>query len=326
MTNRISLSIALGDYDINRPLIDGHVVPQGISLIPLVYPSPQRHWRMLVQGEFDVCEMSMGSYVARLSRGEDDLVAIPVFPHRRFRHGYVFVSEHAGIVEPAQLEGCTVGLRSWQTTAGVWLRGLLCEGYGVALEKVRWLAQDAEDIPLELPAGVALEQVAPGTNVADMCVRGEIEGLVYPEIPRQVLDGSGDIRRLFPDPRAEERRWFGDTGIFPIMHTVVVRREVLDVHPWVARNLMDAFEQSKRLAYRRLEDPRTVSLAWLRSLVEEERALLGADPWRYGLDDANRRTLETFLRYARAQGLASEGLGVEALFHPAVRSNPPSYV
>jgi 4,5-dihydroxyphthalate decarboxylase len=324
--SRLHLTLAVGDYDITRPLLDGVVQPQGVDLVTVTYPSPQRHWRMLKHSEFDIAELSLGSYVAQRSRGADDLVAIPVFPHRRFRHGYAFVSTASGARNAADLIGGTVGVRSWQTTAGVWLRGILAEYHGLPLDAVTWLAQDSEDVELELRAGLSLRTVDPGKNVADMCASGEIEGLIYPELPRQVLAGESTIGRVFADPKSVEQAYYRQTGIFPIMHVVAIRAELLERHPWLARNLMDAFEEAKRLAMRRLENPRTVSLAWLRTLQEEEQALLGRDPWHYGLDEANAHTLETFVRYAMEQGVAARAVAPAALFCPSTTEQPPAYV
>jgi 4,5-dihydroxyphthalate decarboxylase len=322
----LRLTLAAGDYDITRPLLDGTVQPQGVDLVTLTYPSPQRHWRMLKHGEFDIAELSLGSYVAQRSRGMEEFVAIPVFPHRRFRHGYAFVSTAAGVRDAKDLAGGTIGVRSWQTTAGVWLRGILAEHHGLPLTDVTWVAQDTEDVALDLPPGLSLTTVPEGGNVVDMCADGDIEGLIYPELPRQVLTGETTIGRLFDDPKAVEQHYYRQTGIFPIMHVVAIRAALLEDHPWLARNVMDAFEEAKRLAMRRLENPRTVSLAWLRSLQEEERALLGPDPWHYGLDEANARTLGTFLRYAREQGVAARDLTPAELFHPATAERPPVYV
>jgi 4,5-dihydroxyphthalate decarboxylase len=326
MTNSLQLSLAVGDYDITRPLIDGAVSPQGVDLVTVTAPSPQRHWRMLTQREFDIAELSLGSYVARRSRGEDDLLAVPAFPHRRFRHGYAFVSARSDVATPADLVGETVGVRSWQTTAGVWLRGILAEHHDVPTEKVRWLAQDAEDVPLALPEGLTLDRVPDGRKVTSMCADGEIAGLVYPELPEQVLAGDGTIRRLFPDPKQVEQEYYRSTGIFPIMHVVAIRAELLDRHPWLARSVLDAFVEAKATALRRLSDPRKVSLAWLRALQEEERDLLGPDPWRYGFDDVNRNTLQTFVDYAVRQGVAVKPVSPDSLFHPATLEEPPRYV
>lgn len=323
MSARLPLSIMVGDYDLTRPLLDGTVVPQGVEPIVLTAPSPQRHRRMLVHREFDVAELSLGSYVARRSRGQDDLVAIPVFPHRRFRHGYVFASTRRDPRTVADLNGTAVGVRNWQVTAGIWLRGILAEHHGLRLSDVDWVAQDAEDVPLDLPGELRVRPVPAGRTVTDLCAEGELTGLIYPEIPRQVRAGDSGIRRLFADPKQREQDYFRSTGIFPIMHVVALRAELLERHPWLARSVLDAFEEAKRLAYRRLEDPRTVSLAWLRALQEEERALLGPDPFGYGLDEANTRNLETFLAYARQQGVAAAGLTAPLLFHPGSTDRLP---
>lgn len=318
--------MAVGDYDITRPLLDGQVVPDGLDLVTMTAPSPQRHWRMLVHREFDMAEMSLGSYVARRSAGHDDLVAVPAFPHRRFRHGYAFVSTASGITRPEELAGQTVGVRSWQTTAGVWLRGILEEHHGLPTQSVSWLAQDGEDVPLSLPPGLRLDLAPAGKAVTTMCAKGEIAGLVYPELPEQVRAGDGTIRPVFDDPKQVEQEYFRSTGIFPIMHVVAIRAELLDTYPWLARNVLDAFVESKRLAMKRLANPRTVSLAWLLALQQEERELLGPDPWRYGFDEVNRNTLTTFLRYAHRQGVAAREMSPEELFHPATLEQPPAYV
>jgi 4,5-dihydroxyphthalate decarboxylase len=217
-------------------------------------------------------------------------------------------------------------VRSWQTTAGVWLRGILAEHHDLPVGGVEWVAQDPEDVPLDLPPGLSLGRVPDGENVVGMCEDGRVAGLIYPELPGPVLAGEPTIRRLFEDPKQAEREFFRTTGIFPIMHVVAVRASLLEEHPWLARNLMDAFEEAKRLAYRRLRDPRTVSVAWLRALQEEEHALLGPDPWRYGLDGTNRHVIGTFLRYAEEQGVAAVRLTPESLFHGSTLDRLPAYV
>lgn len=324
--SKLRITVATGDYDITRPILDGAVAPVGLDVIGVTAASPQRHWRMLVHREFDVAEMSLGSFCARVSRGETDMVGIPVFPHRRFRHGYVFVPHRSAAQQASDLSGQSIGVRSWQTTAGVWLRGILAEYHGLALSDVHWLAQDGEDVALALPPDIRLSRVPEGENVTDMCADGRIGGLVYPEIPRQILDGDGTMRRLFADPKRAEQQYFRDTGIFPIMHLLVVRAELVDAYPWLPRTLFEMFEESKSMAMKRLSNPRTVSLAWLRALQEEEQALLGADPWNYGLDRQNTMTIDTFLRYAQEQGVTSRSLKAPDLFDPSVVDAPPAYV
>lgn len=323
MAGRVRVVLAVGDYDLTRPLIDGTVRPRGVDLVPMVYPSPQRHWRMIRHREFDAAELSLSSYVVGRSRGRDDLVALPAFPHRRFRHGYVFLPASSTAAGPADLAGQRIGLRSWKTTAGVWLRGILAEHHGLPVDGVRWVAQDQEETTLDLP-GIDLERVPADRTVTDMCARGELAALIYPELPSQL--GTG-IRRLFADPKRAEQDHFRATGIFPIMHTVAVRTELTDRWPWLARSLYEAFDEARRLALARLGDPRTVSVAWLAAQQEEERAVLGPDVWRYGLTDANRNTLEVFLGYARAQGLAAPGpLTPADLFDPTTVDTPAASV
>lgn len=326
MNARLRLTVALGDYDINQAILDGSLRPSGLDLVGITMASPQRHWRMLMHQEFDIAELSLGSYSARVSRGEDDLVAIPAFPHRRFRHGYAFASSAAGIQRPEDLAGASIGVRNWQTTAGVWIRGILDEFHNVPVESVDWVAQDGEDVEMSLPEGVKLRRVEPGRAVTDMCASGELQGLVYPELPRQLLAGDGTIKRVFDDPKSVEQDYYRRTEIFPIMHVVAIKRALVEQYPWLPRTVLEAFTESKRRSIERLKNPRTVSLAWLRDLQEEEEALLGADPWRYGLDQVNRNTLETFLRYAAAQGVTARKVSVDELFAPSTIDAMPRYV
>jgi 4,5-dihydroxyphthalate decarboxylase len=323
----LRLTIAVGDYDLTRPLLDGTVECQGLELIALTMPSPQRHWRMFVHREFDIAEVSLGSYSAALSRGARDFVGIPVFPHRRFRHGYVFGSAAAGVQTPEDLAGQSVGVRSWQTTAGIWQRGILSDYHGVRLQDVTWISQDDEDVPLDLPSSIRLDRVPEGRTVEELCVTGDTAGLLYPEVPRSFRpENTGPIRRLFPDAKRAEIDYFKRTAIFPIMHLVVIRRAIVESYPWVPRTMVDAFEAAKRSAMQRLSDPRTVSLAWLQAAQEEQLAVMGSDPWRYGLGESNRHTLTTFLRYAAEQGVAARELDPDELFHPSTIAEAPHYV
>ena len=322
---RVPLSIATGDYDITRPILDGAVTVDGVDLIPMKMASPERHWRTLVNHEFDIAELSLGSFVAQAGRDYCEFVAVPAFPHRRFRHGYVIVTGKSDARSADELAGTAIGVRSWQTTAGIWLRGILAEHHGLATESVRWVAQDAEDVPLALPPGIRLESAPAGRTVTEMCAAGDLAGLVYPEIPAQVRDGSGAIRRLFESPKKIEQEYFAQTGIFPIMHVVVIRAELVERYPWLPRAVLDLFTKAKDLARDRLRDPRTVSLAWLRALQEEEKALLGPDPWNYGYNPTNVHTLATFLEYACQQGVVARRLDPRELFHPTTLADVPRY-
>ncbi len=323
--SRLQLSLACGDYDLLQPLLHGEVRPEGIDLVVVRLPSPERHWRMLRHEEFDVCELSLASYLVDRDR-TDRFTAIPVFPHRRFRHGYLFVRTDGPVRKPGDLRGRRVGLRTFQNTAGLWVRGILQHDYGLDLRTVQWVAQDEEDLPLDLaPRGIRLERVPPGGNVDRMLVDGELDAVIYPEVLPSYRRGDPAVRRLFENYPEVEKAYFRRTGIFPIMHTVVVRTALLERHPWVATNLLRAFEASKRECIRRLQDPRRVSLAWFLPALEEERRILGPDPWAYGFEP-NRHTLEVAAQYAHEQGLTSRRLEVTGLFAPSTLDQPPRFV
>ena len=322
----LRLTLACGDYDINRGLIDGEDGVQGVDLVPLTLSSPERHWRLMRHNEFDICELSMASYLAMRDQHSRSYIAITVFPHRRFRHSYLFVNAAAGIAHPRDLQGRAVGLRTWQTTAGLWTRGILEEHYGVDTRSITWFTQDEEDLPLDLVAhGFTQQRVAAGDDVDTMLVEGRLQGLIYPELPPSFRSGDPRIARLFADAKTEEQHYFAATGIFPIMHTVVIREDLLAQYPWLAMNVVQAFRRSKARAWRQMEDPRRVSLAWFREALEEQRTVLGSDPWPYDLP-ANRAGLEALCGYAHTQGLTSRRLPVDELFHPSSVDDPPQYV
>ena len=321
---RLQLTLACGDYDLTQPLTDGTVRPRGIDLVVVTLPSPERHWRMLRHEEFDVCELSMASYLVERSRGER-FVAIPVFPHRRFRHSYVFVNADKGIEGPQDLAGRRVGLRTFQNTAGVWVRGMLQHDYGVDLGSIQWVTQDEEDVPIDAVRRFRVERVPQGTTIDEMLVRGELDAVIYPDTLPSFERQVPSVRRLFRDARAEEEAYYRRTGIFPIMHTVVVKGSVIERWPWVAVNLLEAFELAKQECYRRLRDPRRVSLAWALHLLEEQRRILGPDPWAYGLEP-NRRAIETIALYAYEQGLTERLVTPEELFFPSTLERIPRFL
>jgi 4,5-dihydroxyphthalate decarboxylase len=323
---RLQLTLACGDYDINQGLVDGSVQPEGIDLVTITLGSPERHWRMMRGREFDICELSLASYLIIRDQRSLPFIAIPAFPHRRFRHSYVFVNSGAGIDAPRDLEGRKVGIRTWQNTAGLWIRGMLEDEYGVDLATIQWYRQDEEDIPLALPPELKLIQLAREQNLNRMLVDGEVDALIFPELPSAFKQGDSRVRRLFADAKAEEQRYYRATGLFPLMHTVVIKEDVLEQYPWVATSVLKAFRQSKDLAWRRMEDPRRISLAWVRELIEEQRALMGSDPWPYDLP-ANRRALETMIRYSHRQAMINQPMTLDELFFPAsLETMPVGYV
>jgi len=318
MTNR-QLTLACGDYDINRALVEGRVSMRGASLTVLSMPSPERHSRMAVHREFDICELSMATYLAMVGSGDRSLVAVPAFPHRRFRHGFLFVGPRSTLREPADLNGGRIGLRTWQTTAGLWLRGILQDDHGVDLPSIEWVTQDAEDVGGAVE-GYHIRRVDAGRSVVDELLAGELDALVYPEAPT-----ASGVRRFWDDAKAEEIAYVERTGIFPIMHALVIRRELVDELPWLAREVLQAFRRSKDDAFAAMRDPRRVSLAWWREALSEQEAILGPDPWAYGVE-RSRTALETIVRYAREQGLVRGSLSVDELFVPSTLEDLPAYV
>ena len=241
---------------------------------------------------------------------------LPVFLHRRFRHGFLFVNAKAGIREPKDLVGKTIGGTNFQPAANIWMRGILEQYYGLPHRSVTWLVERSEDVAFAPPPGLRIEMVEPGAALETMLAEGEIPALLSPSVPRLFAQGDPRIIRLFPDYKAIEIDFFRRTGIFPIMHTTVIKQEIVARHPWVATNLLKAFDQAKDIAYRRTANPRVVPLAWVRTAWEEQADLLGPDPWAYGMGEANRTNLETILRYTREQGMIGKPMSLDALFAP----------
>lgn len=323
MPEKLHLTLACGDYESIRALKEGTVVPDGIELNVLTdMDSSTRHWRMTRFREFDIAELSCSSYLLAMDKGEgDDLTAIPVFLHRRFRHGFIFVNSSKGIREPKDLTGKKVGLKNFQATALVWIRGILEDEYQVPYTAMEWHAEKEEDVPFDPPKGLKLVRTPPGKRVEDMLAEGELDAVIHPDILSPILDGDPRVKRLFDNPKALEIDYFRRTGIFPIMHTTAIRREIVDKHPWVPMNMLVAFEKSKLVAYERMNNPRIVPLAFFRDALEEQLEHLGKDPWVYGLNETNQNNVGTLVRYSNHQGMIKKLLPVDELFHETVRGH-----
>lgn len=314
----VDLTLACGEYDLTGALHEGTVDPEGIDLTTVRYPSPERHWRMLRHQDFDVCELSLGSYLASRSDPESfPFTAIAVFPHRRFRHSYMFAHADADIKDPGEFSAGRVGLRTWQTTAGVWMRGIAREHYGLDLESVTWYVDDTEDVPIEIPDRFDVRPVPTDTNLERMLVRGELDGAMYPALLDSVMDPDRPVERVFEDSQAEEEAYYVETGIFPLMHTVVIRDAILDAQPWVAVNMHQAFADARDRCLEKLEDPRWTALAWARQHLEHQQSVLGRNPWPFGLTDENALALDTLLTYAENQGLIPARYEADELFVPS---------
>ena len=319
---RIPLALACGPYDRTAALRDGSVVPAGVDLTYLSLVVEETFFRMARFQEFDVAEFSFGSYLASRRAPEHPFVALPVFPSRAFRHSGIYVNAKAGITSPADLVGRRVGVAEWQLTANVWIRGILAEHYGVALDAVEYRTGGLhepgrhEKLPIGLPPGIRLSPIGAGETLSELLVRGEIDALYTPRTPRPFAEGRPEVTRLFSDAASEEAAYFRRTGIFPIMHVVVVRRDVYEQRRWIARSLYDSFVEAKHRAEEGMDETAALRymLPWLHDEVRRTKGVLGEDYWPYGLTK-NRAPLETFVAYAAAQGIA-EPVAIEDLFAP----------
>jgi 4,5-dihydroxyphthalate decarboxylase len=319
----LRLTLACGPYDRTLALQNGTVKPDGIELTYLPLQPAEIFWRMLQYQEFDVSELSLSNYTTLLDAGECPFVAIPVFPSRVFRHGYFFINADAGIQGPADLAGKRGGVPEYSMTAAVYGRGLLEHEYGVRPSQVEWVQNRTDRIARPLPSNVSITH-APGQELGDLLERGEIDFLLTANNPLSFRRGSPKVRRLFPDYKAAEQEYYRRTRIYPIMHTVVVRRDIYARHPWVALSLYRAFWQAKQRCYHLMTETGSAkaSLAWLQPAIEEEQALFGADWWAYGLE-ANRPTLEALTQYVHEQGLSDRRVAIEELFAPVTLQDVP---
>jgi 4,5-dihydroxyphthalate decarboxylase len=272
---------------------------------------------MLNYYDFDLSEISLSSYIISRTIGKP-LTAIPVFPARAFRHSYIFINTKSGIREPKDLMGKRVGLAEFQQTATVWIRGTLQHEYGVNLDDIEWFTwAPRQRMEMELPKRYNVTHLAPDRNPDQLLFDGELDAIMVPSLFPSLFNPPPRIRRLFEDSEKVEAAYFKKTGIFPIMHSVALRQDVWEKHPWIARSLFKAFQRAKEDAYARLHDlsPYKISLAWFRGPVEEQEQILGDDPWPYGLEK-NRHVVETLMTYLHEQGLAEKKLTMEQLFAP----------
>ncbi len=315
------LTIALSHYDRHVPFFDGTVEAEGIDLNVLIVgqsdrqrDGEDRHERMLQKGEFDVCELSLSSYLMAKSLGMP-FTAIPVFPRRLFSLSQMWVNVDAGINAPKDLIGKRVGLHSFQNTLATLAKGDLQTEFDVPWRQIHWMLSKEENIPFKPEAGLRLELVPKNKKVGDLLESGAIDAMMTPHPPGPVLRGSKKIRRLFDNPKAEDLRYFKKNGFFPIMHVVAFKDDILKKYPEVAASLFAAFGRAKTLCRAFYADPNWSWLAWGRQAFEEEQKLLGDDPWPYGLEK-NRVNLERFVGYSLDQGLMARKMAAEELFLP----------
>lgn len=310
---KLKLSMMTGDYEIVRALKEGVVKPKGIELVIGGYPGTRDiHNRVATGKGCDINEFNGGHYVVQKAHGREDVTAIPVFLHRRFRHGFIYVNK-AKASKPTDLIGKRIGSNSIGAAANYWMRGYL-EDFGVPHRSVTWVIEHTDDQTERAPKELKIEVVPKGKNVQDMLLNGEIEGMISPSVTRMIGEGDPRVGRLWPNYKEIEAEYYKRTGFFPIMHVTTVPTEIVARYPWVVESLVLAFEEAKQLAYQRLVNPRNVPLAWYRTYWEEERALLGADPWEYGMSETNKKNYDRLVGYVHQQVLTGPRPRLEDLF------------
>jgi 4,5-dihydroxyphthalate decarboxylase len=317
----LPIALACGAYDRTQAIADGRVRIEGVELTCLRLPVEEIFYRTARYQEFDVSEMSFASYTMLHDRG-GPFIAVPVFPSRAFRHNGIYVNAASGIERPEDLVGKIVGVPEYQVTAAVWIRGMLAEHYGVPVESVRYRTGGiyqpgrVEKVPFSVP-GVEIEPIPADRTLDAMLRTGEIDAMYTPRVPPAYAAADPAVKRLWADPKQAEQEYLHKTGIFPIMHTLVIRRDVYERSRWLAGSLMKAFEESKRITLSEATETAALSssLPWSYAEAEETRRLIGDDWWPYGVE-ANRHVLGTLLGYLRDQGLVSRLYDAEELFAP----------
>lgn len=260
----------------------------------------------------------MASHLLATEKGLP-FVGLPIFPRRVFRHSSIYINPDSGISTPQELEGKKVGIHLYQNTAAVWVKGILQHFYGVSLDKITWVAEELEEyrIGISLPSNIRIEVKPAGKDLEKMLVDGELDAVITPRPPGPFLQGSKKVKRLFENYREVEEQYYRETKIFPIHHTVVMKRSVWEEHPWVAVNILRAFREAKQRCYDLRYWPGRYSMAWASSWLENERKTIGSDPWPYDLGNLNRLGLETLIQYAHEQGVIAKRHPVESLFAPS---------
>ena len=321
--NKLKLTLACGRYDRTQPLIDGRVEVEGVDLTFLPLRPGETFWRMLNHGEFDVSEMSLSSYTILRSEGDTRFIAIPIFPSRVFRQSAVYLRADSKIAAPADLKGKRVGVADYQMTAAVWTRGFLSDDYGVKPEDIHWvIGRPVRTI--KPPSNITCEFMRQDTTLEAMLERGEIDALVSVIIPPTL---GSSVRRLFAEPRKVERDYYQRTGIFPIMHTFVLKTALYEANPWLAISFYRAFTRARDIAYYWMydTDALTVGLPWVIDELETTRKIFGPQVWDYSIE-GSRPTLEALVRHLDEQKLSRRPMKVEELFVPNIGPGMAEYL
>jgi 4,5-dihydroxyphthalate decarboxylase len=321
--NKLKLSVAVGPYDRTRALLDGSVQIDGVEAICMTLPPEEVFFRAFRHAEFDICELSLSSFTVKTALGNCPYVGVPAFVSRAFRHTAIYVRTDR-IKTPADLKGKKIGVPEYQLTANVWARGILEDDHGIKPSDVTWVRGPIEDdsrpekISIKLPKDVRLEDAPEGMTISQLLAEGKIDGFIAPRPPKLDLHKYPNIGWLFRDPTAAAKDYFKRTGIFPIMHLLGIRRDLVEQHPWLPAAALKAFEAAKAAAIDKLSDTSApkVTLPFVEEQLGVARNLMGHDFWAYGVAP-NRKTLETFLRRHHNEGLSSRLVSVDEMFHPS---------
>jgi 4,5-dihydroxyphthalate decarboxylase len=330
LSKDIDLTIAISDYDHVRDLRYGRVETPGLDLRFLDMPIPQLFGRFTTYREWDISEFGMGKYVALKAKGDDSLTAIPVFPSRTYRHTAFYVREDSPLERLDELAGTRVGVPEWAQTATVYARGMLAHTAGVDLASIEWFQAGVnepgrrEKVSLRPPDGVSITPM-PQDCLNDMLVDGRLDAIISAQAPTAFLADGGPVRRLLADPVKAEREYYEQTRVFPIMHIVAIKQEIVDKHRWLAGNLVALFDQAKKRSLARATEEMIsrYPVPSIATLADQAAATYGRDFWPYGIE-ANRRTLEAFLGFAYEQGVAERLLEPEDLFAPTTHVSFPA--
>jgi 4,5-dihydroxyphthalate decarboxylase len=321
--SKLNLSVAIGPYDRTRALIDGTVQIDGVEATCMTLSPEEIFFRAFRHAEFDICELSLSSFTVKTALASSPYVGVPAFVSRAFRHTAIYVRTDR-IKQPSDLKGKKIGVPEYQLTANVWARAILEEDHGIKPSDVTWVRGPIEDasrpekISIKLPADVRLEDAPEGMTISQLLADGKIDAFIAPRPPTLAERGHPNIGWLFRDPTAAAKEYFKRTGIFPIMHLVGVRRDLVEKHPWLPAAVLKGFEQSKAVALAQLSDTSAtkVTLPFVEEQLRATRELMGEDFWAYGVEP-NRKTLETFLRRHHGEGLSSRLVAVDEMFHPS---------
>lgn len=320
--SKLKLSVAVGNYDRMRPLVDGDVQIDGVDPVFMLHDPEEIFFRAFRHADFDITELSMSSYTVKTADNNSPYIGVPVFPSRAFRHTSVYIRTDRGIKSPEDLRGKRVGVPEYQLTANVWVRLFLEEEYGVKPNEIEWVRGGYEDpgrvekINLNLTDGVEVNNIPEGKTLSGMLAAGEIDAVIGPRAPSCFAAGHPNVGYLFEDPMAEAKAWYEKTKLFPIMHLLGIRKTLVEEHPWLPFSVYKAFEKSKTIALERLSDTSAtkVTLPFVEDQLRAAKLMMGDDFWSYGFDQ-NKHTLERFLAQHHAEGLSKRLVAPEELFH-----------